>query len=428
MSIRFGRSIKIAKGLRVNVSKSGLGLSVGPRGASLSLGSKGVYANVGLPGSGMSMRQKIGSSNYGNSQSSTQSYDDTSITVKISIDEESGKETINLETGDGSIINDESLLRKIKRSDAFKNKLEEMRQKAQNEITEKTEKLINIYLNSEKIVTLAEVKNMINTLCPLKYEKEIYSIQPTSRGYLDNELASKAKMEIFSWKFWQINKMREQFVKDNIELKYKESYSRWLDGKEKFDNAEQLKQDELNSKYLHNYEEQKKIVERIVLGDDVYITETLEDIISDIQLPLDFTLSYQIKNAMVEIDLDLPEIENYPTNKSEILQSGKLSIKKKNQNELFKDYATSVFGLAFYFASIIYNISPAIQVVKIAGYTQRINKKSGNIEDQYVYSIEFDRSSFSLLNLQNIDPIEAVNNFPNKKNVSAKFELKTIEI
>ena len=32
MSFRLQRSIKIAKGIRLNVSKSGLGVSVGPRG------------------------------------------------------------------------------------------------------------------------------------------------------------------------------------------------------------------------------------------------------------------------------------------------------------------------------------------------------------------------------------------------------------
>jgi hypothetical protein len=38
MGIRFRRSVKIAKGVRLNVSKSGLGLSVGGRGKSISAG------------------------------------------------------------------------------------------------------------------------------------------------------------------------------------------------------------------------------------------------------------------------------------------------------------------------------------------------------------------------------------------------------
>jgi hypothetical protein len=71
---------------------------------------------------------------------------------------------------------------------------------------------------------------------------------------------------------------------------------------------------------------------------------------------------------------------------------------------LNKDYATCVFGLAFYFASVIYNISPKIQKILMAGYTQRLNKKTGIVDDQYVYNIEFLRDIFANLKIADIDP------------------------
>ena len=59
MGILFRKRIKIAKGVHLNVSKSGTSLSVGPRGAKVTIGKKGVYANVGIPGTGLYARQKI---------------------------------------------------------------------------------------------------------------------------------------------------------------------------------------------------------------------------------------------------------------------------------------------------------------------------------------------------------------------------------
>lgn len=59
MSFRFRRSIKIAPGVRVNLSKSGASVSMGARGASISTGKRGTYANVGIPGTGLSYRQRI---------------------------------------------------------------------------------------------------------------------------------------------------------------------------------------------------------------------------------------------------------------------------------------------------------------------------------------------------------------------------------
>jgi tetratricopeptide (TPR) repeat protein len=54
MPIRFRRSIKLGKGLRLNVSKTGLGLSAGVRGARYSVHSSGrTTRSVGIPGSGV---------------------------------------------------------------------------------------------------------------------------------------------------------------------------------------------------------------------------------------------------------------------------------------------------------------------------------------------------------------------------------------
>lgn len=41
MAIRFHRSIKIAKGVRLNISKRGLGVSIGPKGMKISSGPSG---------------------------------------------------------------------------------------------------------------------------------------------------------------------------------------------------------------------------------------------------------------------------------------------------------------------------------------------------------------------------------------------------
>ena len=54
MSIRFRRSIKIAPGVKVNLTKTGVGMTVGPRGAHYSVHSSGrVTRSVGLPGTGL---------------------------------------------------------------------------------------------------------------------------------------------------------------------------------------------------------------------------------------------------------------------------------------------------------------------------------------------------------------------------------------
>ncbi|WP_288074680.1 DUF4236 domain-containing protein [Pseudomonas sp.] len=59
MGIRFRKSIKVAPGIKLNISKSGVSTTIGKRGASVNIGKKGVHANAGIPGTGLSYRTKI---------------------------------------------------------------------------------------------------------------------------------------------------------------------------------------------------------------------------------------------------------------------------------------------------------------------------------------------------------------------------------
>ena len=54
MGFRFRRSVKIAPGVRLNFSKSGVSTSIGPRGAKVTIGHGRVRQTVGIPGTGIS--------------------------------------------------------------------------------------------------------------------------------------------------------------------------------------------------------------------------------------------------------------------------------------------------------------------------------------------------------------------------------------
>ena len=70
MGMRFRKSIKIGKYLRLNISKSGISASIGKQGATINVGGKGTYLNlspslVGVKGTGVSYRQRL-TGGYGN--------------------------------------------------------------------------------------------------------------------------------------------------------------------------------------------------------------------------------------------------------------------------------------------------------------------------------------------------------------------------
>ncbi len=59
MGLRFRRTIRLGRWIRLNVSKSGLSISAGKPGATINVSERGVYGTVGAPGTGLSYREKI---------------------------------------------------------------------------------------------------------------------------------------------------------------------------------------------------------------------------------------------------------------------------------------------------------------------------------------------------------------------------------
>ena len=61
MGWAFRRRVKVIPGVYLNISKGGLSVNTGVKGASLTFRSDGVYRNLGLPGTGLYSREKVGS-------------------------------------------------------------------------------------------------------------------------------------------------------------------------------------------------------------------------------------------------------------------------------------------------------------------------------------------------------------------------------
>jgi len=59
MGFRFQKRIPLLKGLKLNLSKTGASVTLGKKGASINIGKDGVTGNAGIPGTGLSYREKL---------------------------------------------------------------------------------------------------------------------------------------------------------------------------------------------------------------------------------------------------------------------------------------------------------------------------------------------------------------------------------
>ena len=431
--MRYRKRIKLAQGVNLNLSKSGASLSFGVKGASITVGKNGTYSNVSIPGLGLYSRKKISHSKSTQTKKSSNKIMRSNSTIPST---SMGKFSLNIDdTGNVVIkdqyncrITDESYLRKIKKTEEYKRQVQRLSRKKLEFIEEETEKFINIYKFTPEIKGVKDYwMRLLEELAPQNYIEEQFGESLPSISDLKDKFVEYANENVKSVLFWRNKAIRAKFVEENFEKFHqscKDSYDELVSEHNEKEKERKL---EIEKRNIENNLYRDTIVNKVLTGDEEYVTNMISSIINDIKLPISFSIDYEYDpQGRLLIDLDLPEIEDLPTTKAHLLQSGKESIKNKTTVEIKRDYAICVCGLAFYFSGVLFNVSPKISEIIISGYTQRVSEKSGNIEDQYIYSVFFKRDVFEQINVTNIDPVIAISNFEAIIDITKTFEFKSI--
>lgn len=422
--MRFRKSVSIAKGLRLNFSKSGLSLTGGARGASITMGKRGTYLNSGIPGTGLYDRQKISGSKR-NTISPGSQKQSIELSVSVGIDD-SGN--IYIKDSDGSPITNEQLIRTIKKSADYKLAVEKLVLEKKSEIDAKTNPFTDVLKQAPKLLLKEEVQEQLKQLKQEEYLKEEFRTPRPDEISTRQLLYKEAKTKIWSLAFWTLKQKWNAYVEENLQNTLERCVSNWIEEKTIFEAHEKDKKSKLDVQYHDDYVNRKTELESYLAGDTKYVESKIDEFLHSVELPIEFTLDYEYsqKEGCLLVDLDLPEIDDLPSEKANILSTGKLKIKKKTKQELNEEYVRCVLGLAFVFSASLFNVSTHISKILISGYTQRINKKTGNTEDEYVYSIIFEREIFGNLTLENIDAFSAFLNFQHVINRTETNELRTI--
>lgn len=360
--MRFRKSIKICKGVKINFSKSGASCTFGIPGCSVNVGKKGTYLNSGIPGTGLYNRTKLGGySNNKKLNSYNNSYNkslEMPLCFNLQLNEDG---SILFYNNYGGLITDPAVIRKIKATDEFKSKRDKLMEESFSNINSKTESIINIYKLSPKTESLADYTNLLESLKPMVYLKNQYTISEPTMNDVIKILKNEAESKVCTKKFWKIKALKEKYVEDNKEIRFSELYSNWKNEKEAFEKKENEIEQRKNDCYLQEYNSIKGKLEGIIHGDVPIVENEIKTWLSTVELPIDFDLQFEYNKNTLMVDLDLPEIEDMPTEKAAKLANGTVKKKNKTQKEVKEDYVNCVFGLAVFFASNLFNLSRKLQ-------------------------------------------------------------------
>ena len=158
----------------------------------------------------------------------------------------------------------------------------------------------------------------------------------------------------------------------------------------------------------------------------------MEIVLEDIVWPRETALPSEIRDdgRVVMVDVDLPEIEELPRKTAAVPARGyKLSIKELPVTRHQQLYMRHVHGIGFRIIGEAFYVLPKAEEIVLSGYSQRLDKSTGEIQDQYLYSVRVSRRDWAGLNfanLKDIDPAEALGRFDIRREVTKSGLFKAI--
>lgn len=389
MGLRFRKSFKLAPGVRLNVSSGGMSWSLGPRGASVSIGKRGTYFNASLPGTGISSRTRLDRpAPSPQARSAPQT-----VTVSLSLELDDDGVIHYLDQG-GSPVSAAVIAQARKQNgDTIRQLLER--------------KCEDINANIAALGQLHWYTPAPRTPLPFTpVPFEAVAPPPPAR----------------------------------VELGFAE---RLLPGRRQAAEAENARRQDEHERALARHERDKtahaarNVQDRMaysaaIAGNPEPMQQLLEMRLGEIVWPKETLLTIEVSDdgSALAIDVDLPEIEHMPTKRATLgARSWDLSLRDVGDVATRKLYQGHVHALGFRIVGEAFAALPTVRTVVLSGYSQRLDRASGHVNDEYLYSVRIRREQWNALNfdtLDQIDTVEAFTRFELRRNMTSTGLFKPV--
>lgn len=412
MGFRFGKRIKICKGINLNVSSKGVGISAGVRGFRVSSGPNGNRITASIPGTGISY-----SENFSNNRRSSNRLYAYSELIESTI---LGKQKIIK-------ANSSWELQLLKENQIEKWKIQEERFLKREKV--KDLKMIAELKTEEAKKEIEEHLNILNYTLDIddcldwnsqkdneKYHDFSFEMKEPSINLFIQQLNVPDERKILEFIFKKLkekrilleNKAKDIYLKENdkyLKLKQKalEDYEK---NKEEFYNNQK--------KYNNNIDRWKNDFE---VGEKQAVEKYIEVIFSNSNYPEKFEREYEIdyfkleKNLLISLKIPNPnEISKikeykYSPTKQEIIN------KEMLKTEFANYYKSIIFQTVLRTLHEVFEgvyIKNILEKITLNIWTEKLDESIGVEELKCILSIECLREEFEKINLEKIEVEECL--------------------
>ena len=389
MALRFRKSIKLAPGIRWNLSGSGSSWTFGPRGASIGVGQHGAFLNTGIPGTGLYSRSRLSGQSAAEPRRAATGSTSVSMTCAIRDDG-----TLYFVDADGAAVPDHLV-----------------------EVAKKQNREAILGLIQRKC---DEINSQIEALGRLHLDTPDPKIRPQFTAPSFDEPAPTMPVPQVPGLLDKLFRSRGQRIADSnaaAELSHNEAVAQWNGRRVEFD---------------LQVAKRKLLVESLIYDDLGAMESFLEERLHEIVWPRETVVAIAIDDAgaRVMLDVDLPEIEDMPTRLAAVPARGlRLSVKELAPSRVQRLYAEHVHGILFRLVGEVFAALPRAQTVVASGYSQRRDPATAQLRDEYLLSVRVARADWQandFSHLSAIDVTEALARYDLRREMLRSGQLKAI--
>lgn len=391
MVLRFRRSIKLAPGIRMNVSKSGMSWTLGPRGATVGIGKRGARVNTSFMG--FSSSQSLYKPPPRQRQSAARQpppLERVRLTCGVTDDG-----VLTFHDKDGNPLN-ESMIEQARKQN--REAILELIQRKCDQINGELDALGSIHLDTPSPHT-------VPIFLPQPYMQSAPSLPIQARPRWWEKLLAKRMSKLTA--------IHQQAIAD-----YQRQLIEWEEEKTQHEKEQDV---------------QRHLVEHEIHYNTAAMEHWLESNLQDIVWPRETLIALDIaENGLhIRLDVDLPEIEDIPSKLAAVPARGlKLSVKELPATQVRKRYMAHVHGIGFRLIGETFAALPSAQRITLSGYSQRNDPATGQARDDYLYSVNVNRDEWARINfelLEMVDVVESLAQFELRRQMTKTGIFKPIE-
>lgn len=401
MAFRFRRTVSIFPGVRINLGKRGVSVSAGVRGANVTLGRNGLYGNVGLPGSGVSYRKRLFKPDKAvdAGQCTNQAappFADSAMT------DEMMQVQLNTKTGDIAIL------------DANGNHLgDEALEVAKTHARQRLEDTLQQQVDSHNRTMARIISVHWDTPAPDHFPTLV--AEP-----FDAPEPEAPALRTLDWLAYLCPARRRTFTDSNERKRqrYQSQHEQWAQEKLALEQRESARADLYQSARTGNTDAMESV---------------LDDHMLDIDWPRQTELSFELSadGKTLMLDVDLPEIEDFPTTELRVYERGiGVSVKELSDTASRKLYMAYVHGVGIRLVGECFACAPSVEAVILSAFTQVARADTGQTDDKYIYSVKVRRNAWARIhfdNLEAVDPVAALAAFELRRDMTKTGIFTAIE-